>query len=142
LKEVWACAAVLVALLLAAEVYGFGEGVKASATLAGKKMSFPQKGVAGGARATVALLESCHSMSEGTAADLKKAQEGDHVRLVFAMPVAVTVLGRRMAVSELVLTQPLNTGVFWLRVGNKVVRCTKYEVQKEQDFVTWRRQAR
>src|SRR5947209_2227204 len=107
------CACVLVAVLFAAEAHGAGDGVRASATLDGKKMSFPEKGLAGGAKATVALLESCHSLGEGTAADLMNAQAGDHVRLVFARPVAVTVLGKKMQVSELLLTQPLNTGVFW-----------------------------
>ena len=42
----------------------------------------------------------------------------------------------------MVLTQSLNTGVFWLRAGDRVVRCTKYEFKKEKDFVAWRNQAR
>ena len=61
---------------------------------------------------------------------------------VFGKPIAVTVLGNKFEVSELVFTQPLNTGVFWLRAGDKVVRCTKYEVEKEKDFVAWRNEAR
>jgi hypothetical protein len=134
------CAVVFVAVLFGAEAPAVG--VKASARLSGKEVSFPEQGLLGGARATLALLESCHSMGEGTAADLKKAQEGDHVRLVFARPVAVTVLEDTMEVSELVFTQPLNTGVFWLRAGDKVVRCSKYEPQKEKDFIAWRNEAR
>ncbi len=143
---------VLVAALIAVQVCssaicGAGiliaeDAVKASATLEGKKMEFPEKGVAGGVRATTALLESCHDRSQGTLADLKKAQEGDHVRLLFAMPVTVTVGREKLEITELVLTQPLNTGVFWLRVGNKVVRCTKYRFEKEQDFVAWRNEAK
>ncbi len=42
---------------------------------------------------------------------------------------------KKMEVSELVLTLPLNVGVFWLRAGDKVVRCTKYECETEKDFV-------
>ncbi len=49
---------------------------KASATLDGKKCKFPETGIADGVKATTALLESCHDKSEGTAADLKKAQMG------------------------------------------------------------------
>jgi hypothetical protein len=120
--------------------------VTASGTLDGKKVQFPAKSVAEGVKATIALLESCHSISDGTiaytVADVKNARQGDHVRLVFAKPVTVTVLRNKLKVSELVFTQPLNTGVFWLRCGNQVVRCTKYEYQKEKRFVAWRRQAR
>jgi hypothetical protein len=36
----------------------------------------------------------------------------------------------RLKVSELVFTRPLNTGVFWLRCGDKVVRCSMYEFEK------------
>jgi hypothetical protein len=136
------CVIVLVTVLLAAEVHGADAAATASATLDGKKMQFPEKGVAGGVQATIALLESCHASGEGTPDDLKKAQEGDHVRLVFAKPVAVRVLNEELEVSELVFTQPLNTGVFWLRVGDKVVRCAKYEVEKEKDFIAWRNEAR
>ncbi|MFO0872245.1 MAG: hypothetical protein U0935_25235 [Pirellulales bacterium] len=139
-------AIVLVAALLAAEVRGADDAAddaaKASATLDGKKMQFPEKGVAGGVRATTALLESCTDKSEGTSADLKKAQEGDHVRLVFAKPIAVIIGGDKLEVTELVFTQPLNTGVFWLRVGDRVVRFTKYRFEKEQNFVAWRNEAR
>lgn len=132
----------LVVLVFAAEARGAGDGVRASATLDGQKVSFPEKGIADGVKATIALLKSCHSLSEGTAADLKAAQAGDHVRLIFEKPITVTVLDKKLHVSELVLTQPLNTGVFWVRSGGNVVRCTKYEPQKEHDFVTWRNQAR
>ena len=118
---------------------------KASGMLDGKKVQFPAKGVAEGVKATVALLESCHSASDGTiaytAADLKKAQQGDHVRLVFAKPITVTVLGAKIKVSELVFTQPLNTGVFWLRSGDRVMRCSKYEFEKQRRFEAWRNMA-
>jgi hypothetical protein len=56
--------------------------------------------------------------------------------------VARLSLGEKLCVSELVLTQPLNTGVFWLRAGDRVVRCTEDEPAKERDFVAWRNQAR
>ena len=136
------CAVVLVVALLFAEARGADDAPKASATLDGKKMQFPAKGIAGGVQATTALLESCYDKSEGTAADLKKAQEGDHIRLVFPKPIAVMVGGEKLDVTELVFTQPLNTGVFWLRVGDKVVRCTKYRFEKEKDFIAWRNEAK
>ena len=134
-----------IVLFVATVCHGADDEVKASGRLGGKKVQFPAKSVAEGVKATVGLLESCSSASDGTvaytAADLKKAQEGDHVRLVFAKPITVTVLDNKIEVSELVFTQPLNTGVFWLRVGNDVVRCSKYRFEKERDFVAWRDQA-
>lgn len=138
---VWLAA--LIAVQACSSVFCSAEDtVKASATLEGKPMEFPEKGVAGGVKATTALLESGHDRSDGTLADLKKAQEGDHIRLLFAKPVTVTVGREKLEMTELVLTQPLHTGVFWLRVGDKIVRCTKYKFEKEQDFVTWRNEAK
>jgi hypothetical protein len=136
------CAVVLVAVLLAANVYGADDAPKASATLDGKKMAFPEKGIADGVKATIALLESCHYKGTGTAVDLIKAQEGDHVQLVFAKPIAVRVLDEKLEVSELVFTQPLNTGVFWLRSRDKVICCSKYEFEKEKAFVAWRNESK
>ncbi len=119
--------------------------VTASGKLDGKKVQFPAKGVAEGAKATIALLESCHSASDDTlpytAADLEAARKEDHIRLVFAKPVEVIVLGIKHKVLEIIFTQPLNKGVFWLRVGEKVIRCSKYEFQKQKAFEKWREQA-
>jgi hypothetical protein len=116
----------------------------ATGILHGKMVKFSEKGLAEGAKATIVLLESCHDLDYVTPAlaDLKKARQGDHVRLVFARPVAVTVLGKTFEVSELIFTQPLNTGVFWLRGGRRLVRCTKFEPQKEPSFIAWLEQAR
>jgi hypothetical protein len=118
---------------------------KACGRLDGKKVQFSAKGIAEGVKATVGLLESCHSASDGTiaytAADLKKAQQGDHVRLVFAKPITVTVLEAKVPVSELVFTQPLNTGVFWLRSWDTVMRCSKFEFKKQRPFEEWRNTA-
>src|SRR5262245_45302846 len=109
------------ALVLTGTTSGAEDRPAADGVLGGKKVTFPAKGRAGGAKAALALLESCHSLDDvtPTAADLKKARQGDHVRFVFAKPVEVTVLGKRFAVSELVFTQPSNTGVFWLWAGGK-----------------------
>ena len=136
------CVAVLVAALFVAEIHGADAAAKASATIDGGKLQFPEKGTAGGVEATTAILESCHDKCDGTDSDMRKAREGDHVRLVFAVPVTVTVSGGKLEVSELVLTQPLDTGVFWLRTGDKVVRCAKYRFEKEAGFVAWRNEAR
>jgi hypothetical protein len=74
--------------------------------------------------------------------ELKKAEKGDHVRLVFPKAVTVTVLNEKVEVSELVFRRPLNTGVFWVRTGGKWRRYSKYEFQKEKPFVEWLGQAR
>jgi hypothetical protein len=60
--------------------------------------------------------------------------------LVFPKPVAVTVMEKKVEVSELVFRRPLNTGVFWVRTGDKWRRYSKYEFQKEKPFVEWLRQ--
>jgi hypothetical protein len=137
---------VLALLFVATAARGAEDGVKASGRLEGKKVRFPKKGVAQGVKATVALLESCTSSAQDsnlyTVADVQKALRGDHVRLEFARPITVRVGGGRFEVSELVFTQPLNTGVFWLRSGDKVVRCSKYRVEKEKPFLAWRNEAR
>jgi hypothetical protein len=139
-------ALVPVLLLVATACHAADDEVRASGTLGGKKVQFPAQSVAEGVKATVALLKSCHSREEHpmlySLADLKKARQGDHVRLVFAKPIKVDVLEKELEVSELVFTQPLNTGVFWRRCGDSVVRCTKYEPKMEKDFLAWRQQAR
>ncbi len=122
------------------------ETPKASGKLDGKRVWYSSDTIAEGVKATTALLESCHDCSDDTvrytATDLKKAQEGDHIRLVFAKPITVKVCDHEFKVTELVLTQPLNTGVFWLRSGDTVRRCSKYEFDKEKPFLAWRGQAR
>jgi hypothetical protein len=114
---------------------------KATGLLEGKKVKFPEAGIAGGVKATVGLLESCHDESVYQADEFKKAEQGDHVRLVFAKPITVTVMGEKVKVSELVFRLPMNTGVFWLRSGDKWRRYSKYEFRKEGPFVTWLREA-
>jgi hypothetical protein len=114
---------------------------KASGILDGKKVKFPEKGIADGVKATIGLLESCRDESLYNADELKKAKQGDHVRLLFAKPVSVTVMNKKIEVLELVFRLPLNTEVFWLRSGNKVRRYSKYEFRKEKPFVAWLREA-
>ena len=114
---------------------------KASGILEGKKVKFPEKAVADGVKATVGLLESCHDSSLYEADELKKAKQGDHIRLVFAKPITVRVVNEDVEVSELVFRLPTNTGVFWLRSGEKWRRYSKYEVQKEEPFRAWLREA-
>jgi hypothetical protein len=126
-----------VLLFVATVCSGAEDATKANGTLDGKKVNFPAKGVAEGVKATIGLLESCHDESLYDAEELKKAEKGDHVRLVFAKPITVTVLNDNVEFSELVLSLPLNTGVFWLRSGDKVRRYSKYEFQKEKPFVAW-----
>jgi hypothetical protein len=86
-------------------------------------------------------LESCHDESLYQADELKKAEQGDHVRLVFPKPITVTVMRERVEVRELVFRWPLNTGVFWVRTGDTWRRYSKYEFQKEEPFAAWFRQA-
>ena len=105
----------------------FDDAPVATGILHGKRVKFSEKGLVEGVKATIVLLESCHDLDDVTPAlaDLKKARQGDHVRLVFARPVAVAVLGKTFEVSELIFKQPSNTGVFWLRGGGRLVSCTK-----------------
>src|SRR5690242_19006902 len=83
---------------------------KASGTLAGTRVKFLKKSVAGGVKATVGLLESCHSESLYLADEFKKALQGDNVRLVFAKPVTAKVNNEQIEFSELVFRLPMNTG--------------------------------
>lgn len=130
-----------VAVLVTAAACQVGDTPKATGTLDGKKVSFPEKSVADGVKATVGLLESCCDESLYQADEFQTARRGDHVRLVFAEPITVTVMEERVEVSELVLRLPLETGVFWLRSGDKVRRFTKYRYQMEVPFVAWLREA-
>ena len=90
---------------------------------------------------TLGLLESCHDESLFEADELKKALQGDHVRLVFSKPVTAEVLNKKVEFAELVFRLPLNTGVFWVRNGDTWRRYSKYEFQKEEPFEAWLRQA-
>jgi hypothetical protein len=114
---------------------------KATGTLEGKKVQFPEKGIADGVKATVSLLESCHDKSLYLADEFKKALQGDHVRLVFAKPITARVVNEEIEFSELVFRLPTNTGVFWVRSGEKWRRYSKYEFQKEAPFMAWLREA-
>jgi hypothetical protein len=132
----------MVVVLFAAATQGADNAHKASGTLDGKRLRFPEKGVADGVKAALGLLESCHSESAYQADELREAERGDHVRLVFAGPVTATVLGEKFGVSELVFRRPFNTGVFWVRAGDRWRRYAKYEFQKEGPFAAWLREAR
>lgn len=115
---------------------------KASGILEGKKVKFPEKAIAGGVKAVVGLLESCHDESLFQAVELKKAEYGDHVRLVFAKPITAKVVNEKIEFSELVFRLPMNTGLFWVRSGDKWRRYAKYEFPKEAPFSAWLREAR
>ena len=120
---------------------GADRAPKATGVLDGKQVNFPQKGIAEGVKATIGLLESCHSESLFHPEDFKKALQGDYVRLVFPKPTTAEVMNEKIEFSQLVFRLPLNTGVFWVRVGDKWRRYSKYEFQKEKPFVAWLRQA-
>ncbi len=110
---------------------------KVSSTLGGKQLKFPEKGIADGVKATVGLLESCCDESLYEAAELQKAEQGDHIRLAFPKPITVTVMHKKVEISELVFRRPLNTGVFWVRSQDKWRRYSKYEFQKQKPFMAW-----
>jgi hypothetical protein len=129
-------------LLFAATVHAADDAPRASGSLDGKRVTFPEKGIADGVKATIGLLESCHDESLYQADERKKAEQGDHVRLVFVKPVTVTVREEKIPVSELVFRRPLNTGVFWVRSGSTWRRYSKYEFQKQEPFEAWLREAR
>jgi hypothetical protein len=132
----------MVVVLFAAVAPGAGDTPQASGTLDGKKVKFPEKGLADGVKATVGLLESCHSESVYQDDEFKKALQGDHVRLVCAKPIPARVVNENIEFSELVCRLPLNTGVFWVRTGDKWRRYSKYEFQKEGPFKAWLRDAK
>lgn len=114
---------------------------KASGCLGGKLVTFPDKGIADGVRATLGLLESCCDHSLYQADELKAALHGDHVRLAFSKPIRAKVMEKNIKFLELVFRLPLNTGVFWVRTGNQWQRYSKYKPQKEKPFDAWLRQA-
>jgi hypothetical protein len=134
-------ASVVIASLLAATVsLGGDELPKATRVIEGRKTTFPAAAIPEGVKALTGALESCRSLSDDsirhTAADLKNAQKGEHVRFVFTRSLKVTILGKKLEVSETVFAE----GVFWLRCGNDVVRCTKYTFDKMTPFREWYRQ--
>jgi hypothetical protein len=140
--EVMRCAAVLtVVVLFTAVAQGADGAPQVSGTLDGKPVKFPKKGLADGVKATVGLLESCHSESVYQADEFKKALKGDHVRLVCAKPITARVMEKEVEIAEMVFRLPMNTGVFWVRTGDKWRRYSKYEFQKERPFVAWLRDA-
>jgi hypothetical protein len=128
-------------VLLTAKACWAEDAPQASGTLDGKRVKFPAKSVADGVKATVGLLQSCHSESLYQADELKKALQGDHIRLVFAKPITARVNNEQIQFSELVFRLPRNTGVFWVRSGDKWRQYSKYEVEKEQPFAAWLREA-
>lgn len=129
-------------VLLTANACRAENAPQASGTLDGKWVKFPEKSAAGGVKATVGLLESCHSESLYQADEFKKALQGDHVRLAFAKPITARVVNEKVEFSELVFRVPMNTGVFWVRTGDKWRRYSKYEHSKEEPLAAWLRQAR
>jgi hypothetical protein len=139
--EVMRCGLAALLVLFAAVAHGADDTPKATGTLNGKRLRFPEKGLADGLKATVGLLESCHDKSLYEADERRKAEQGDHIRWVFPKPITVRVLNEEVKVSELVFRRPLNTGVFWVRSGDKWRRYSKYEFPKEQAFEAWLRQA-
>jgi hypothetical protein len=126
---------------VAAAVHAVDDSPKARGRLAGKPVKFPEKGIAEGVIATISLLESCSDQSLFQADEFKKAEQGDHVRLVFAKPVTATLMAEKIAVSELVFRLPLSTGVFWVRSGDTWRRYSKYESQRARQFSVWLRKA-
>ncbi len=135
------CGVATLVVLLAAVAPAADGAPQATGTLDNKQLAFPEKGIPDGVKATLGLLESCHSEGLFQADELKQAEKGDHIRLVFPKPVTATVMDEKVEVAELVFRRPLNTGVFWVRTGDKWRRYSKYEFQKEQPFEQWLRQA-
>jgi hypothetical protein len=138
--DIMRCALAPLVLLASAVAHGADDAPKVSGTLDGKSLTFPEKGVADGVKATLGLLESCHSESLYEADERTKAEQGDYIRLVFAKPVEVTVMEETFDVAELVFRRPQNTGVFWVRRGDTWRRFSKYEPAKEEPFEAWLRQ--
>jgi hypothetical protein len=132
--------AVVTALFAATACLGADEPPKAIRVIEGRPTTFPEKSIPEGVGGLVGVIESCHALSDGTVKytdqDLRTARNGDHVRFIFAAPLGVTVLGKKLEVSEAVFAE----GVLWLRSGKEVVRCSKYEFEKMKRFREWYRQ--
>jgi hypothetical protein len=120
---------------------GADELPKVSGSLGGKPVTFPAKGIPDGVKAAIGLLESCTDESVYQADERTKAEQGDHVRLTFAKPVAVKVQQKSFEITELVFRRPSETGVFWVRTGDTWRRFTKFRIEKEKPFDEWLRQA-
>lgn len=132
-----------VVLLLATSCLGADKWPKAVRVIDGTKTTFPRKAIPRGVILLSDVLESCHDMdrtSDGTApytpTVLKKAKKRDHVRFLFPKPLKVTILGKKLDVSEAVFAK----GAFWLVCGKLIVRCTKYTHDKWTPFLKWYRQ--
>jgi hypothetical protein len=73
--EVMRCAlATAVVVLFAALVHAADDAPKASGILDGKRVQFPEQGIADGVKATIGLLESCHDESVYQTDERKKAE--------------------------------------------------------------------
>jgi hypothetical protein len=124
-------------LVSATAVHGANDAPRATGIIEGQKVKFPEKGIAEGVKATVGLLESCCDESLFQAAELQKARQGDHIRLVFPTPISVTVMRDKLDVSEVIFSR----GVFWLQSRNTFRRYSKYRFEKVKPFEEWRQQA-
>src|SRR4051812_48650237 len=113
------CALATVAVLFAAAAHAADEAPRVSGSVDGKRIVFPQKGIADGVKAPLGLVGFCCDESLYEADEREKAGGGDHVRLVFAKPVTAEVMNEKIEFSELVFRLPMNTGVFWVRTGDK-----------------------
>ncbi|MHC5540419.1 hypothetical protein ACYOEI_19535 [Singulisphaera rosea] len=127
--------------LATATVYGAENTLKVTGVRDAKKVAFSENDAADGVRVVVDLGESCHDESPFQSDEFENAPRGDHVWLEFSRPTAVKIMGEKIEIAELVLRLPTNTGVFWLRSGNKVRRFTKFEPQKVQPFGDWFKEA-
>lgn len=115
---------------------------QSSFRLDGKPAKVADKSIADGVRATVGLLESCHDESPFAAEEFMAARQADHLQLVFAKPVAANVMSQKIEISELVVRLPLNTGVVWVRAGDRWRRFSKFEYLKTVPVTTWVESAR
>lgn len=131
----------LVLMLIAAGTSQAADGPKASGTIDGKSLKIAETSVAEGVKAACRLLESCRDESLDQADERLRATQGDHLRFVLANPVTVTVMGEKLEVSELLIRQPLNTGVLWVQSEGKWRRFAKFEFQRVGPFESWLEQA-
>jgi hypothetical protein len=128
-------------ILFTATAHAADDVPQATGTLNGKPIKFPESAIADGLKATIGLLESCSAESPFQADEFSKTLQQDHVRLVFSRPTRVLVMNEKIEFRELVFRLPLNTGVFWLRAGDKWRRYSKYQPEKQKPFVAWLRKA-
>ncbi len=136
------CALAILVVLFAAVWQTGDQAAKVSGGIDGKQVTFRSTEIPAGVKVTLAMLQSCIDDSLYNADELKAAENGDHIRLLFSNPTKATVMEHQIEFSEIVFRLPEGTGVFWVHTADKWLRYSKYAPDKADKFDAWLRHAR